>query len=105
MTAPTQSVGRSRSAGSRLEPAVAIDYCSPGNPANGHLLVDAHRTLSAGPRPGSGLDREFSACARRRRISACTSFRTLNSKMQTLFNTEWLPAETEHRRGQALAVH
>ena len=34
-----------------------IDHDSPGNPAKGHLLVDAHHTLSAGPPPGSGLER------------------------------------------------
>lgn len=53
----------------------------------------------------SRLEREFSPCTRRRRISSLHKRPDFELQMQTLFNTKWLPAETERRRAQALEVH
>ena len=52
------------------------------------------------PRPKS----LHSPCTRRGRISSCTSVRALNLRMQTSFNTDCLPAESEHWRAQAFEV-
>ena len=46
----------------------------------------------------------FSLVPVERRISSCTSVRALNLQMQTSFNTDCLPAESEHWRAQALEV-
>ena len=63
-----------------------------------HSNVPGRAELCLGP------NRCIQPCTRRGRISSCTSVRALNLRMQTSFNTDCLPAESEHWRAQAFEV-